>query len=87
MTALVTGAAGFLGSHIVDRLRLAGNAELFIPRSRDYDLTRQADVERCVSEARPDIVIHTAARVGGILANQKNPGSFFYDNLMIKMHG
>ena len=80
---LVTGGAGFLGSHIVDRLRRGGNAEVFVPRSRDYDLTQKAGVERCLSDARPDIVIHTAARVGGIAANGRFPGTFFRDNALM----
>ncbi|MEO6323848.1 MAG: GDP-L-fucose synthase [Thermoanaerobaculia bacterium] len=80
---LVTGGAGFLGSHIVDRLRAGGTAEVFVPRSRDYDLTLRSDVDRCLADARPDVVIHTAARVGGIAANGRFPGSFFRDNALM----
>jgi GDP-L-fucose synthase len=77
----VTGGAGFLGSHVVEELRRAGCAEVFVPRSRDYDLRRADAVARMYAEARPEIVIHLAAVVGGIGANRENPGRFFYDNL------
>ena len=80
---LVTGGAGFLGSYVVERLRQRGVRELVIPRSRDYDLVDGQAVKRLYQNARPDLVIHLAARVGGIGANQANPGSFFYDNLMM----
>ena len=80
---VVTGGAGFLGSRLVEKLgeRSAGN--VFVPRSRDYDLVRYDDVVRLYRERQPDIVIHLAARVGGIGANRANPGKFFYDNLMM----
>lgn len=80
---LVTGGSGFLGTHTVAALRAAGCAHTIVPRSRDYDLTREAAVERLFREARPEIVIHLAARVGGIGANRANPGRFFYENLMM----
>jgi GDP-L-fucose synthase len=80
---LVTGGAGFLGSHLVARMRMAGYRKIVVPRSRDYDLTREADVERLYLDAQPAVVIHLAARVGGIGANRANPGRFFYDNLMM----
>jgi GDP-L-fucose synthase len=79
----VTGGAGFLGSHVVARLRDAGCRDLTIPRSRDYDLVDRAGVRRLLEEAKPDLVIHLAARVGGIGANRANPAGFFYDNLMM----
>ncbi len=79
---LVTGGAGFLGSRIVARLRDAG-AETFIPRSRDYNLIDGEAVRRCFRDAWPEIVIHAAAIVGGIGANMKSPGRFFYENLMM----
>jgi GDP-L-fucose synthase len=79
---VVTGGAGFLGWHVRERLRAAG-CEPFIPRSADYDLTLERDVERLYADARPEIVMHLAARVGGIGANQRNPGAYFYDNLMM----
>ena len=79
----VTGGAGFLGSRVVEELRAAGAKEIFVPRSRDYDLTDMAAVRRLYSDARPEVVIHLAAVVGGIGANRANPGKFFYDNLMM----
>lgn len=79
----VTGGAGFLGSHIVDRLKARGCACIFVPRSRDYDLRDRQTIRRMFSDARPDIVIHAAAVVGGIGANQLNPGRFLYDNAIM----
>ena len=78
----VTGGAGFLGSHVVARLQQRG-AEVFVPRSRDYDLVSADAVRRLYRDARPEIVVHLAARVGGIGANRENPGRFFYENLMM----
>ena len=79
---VVTGGAGFLGSFVVDRLRAAG-ATVVIPRSAEYDLTDRTACARLLADALPDMVIHLAARVGGIGANRANAGSFFYDNLMM----
>ncbi|HEX8856952.1 MAG TPA: GDP-L-fucose synthase [Thermoleophilaceae bacterium] len=79
---LVTGGAGFLGSHVVNLLRERG-AELIVPRSAEFDLVVEDDVERLIAEARPEMVMHLAARVGGIGANQRNPGAYFYANLMM----
>jgi GDP-L-fucose synthase len=79
---VVTGGAGFMGSRVVDRLRLNG-ADVVVPRSRDYNLVDGAAVRRLYKDARPDVVIHAAAVVGGIGANRANPGRFFYDNLMM----
>ena len=79
----VTGGAGFLGSFVVARLKDRGCEDIFVPRSRDYDLVNMEAVKRLYRDARPDIVIHLAARVGGIGANRENPGKFFYDNLMM----
>jgi GDP-L-fucose synthase len=78
----VTGGSGFLGSRIVQRLKEAG-ANVFVPRSAEFDLTRSDRVAAMYERARPQIVIHLAARVGGIGANQASPGTFFYDNLMM----
>jgi len=80
---LVTGGAGFLGSWVVRRLQAAGCPAIMVPRSRDSDLVQEAAVRRLYEAPRPDIVIHLAARVGGIGANRANPGRFFYDNLMM----
>jgi GDP-L-fucose synthase len=80
---LVTGGAGFLGAFIVEKLRERGCKNIFIPRSKDYDLVEMDAVKRLYRDAKPDIVIHLAARVGGIGANRVNPGKFFYDNLMM----
>lgn len=80
---VVTGGAGFLGSFVVDKLRARGCKEIVVPRSRDYDLVDVEAVRRLYRDARPTLVIHLAARVGGIGANRANPGRFFYDNLMM----
>src|SRR4030043_1441564 len=80
---LVTGGAGFLGSLVVEKLQERGWKEIFVPRSKDYDLVEMEAVKRLYRDSRPDIVIHLAARVGGIGANLANPGRFFYDNLMM----
>jgi GDP-L-fucose synthase len=80
---LVTGGAGFLGRRVVQRLVERGARNVFVPRSREYDLVNLSDVVRLHESANPDIVIHLAAQVGGIGANRDNPGRFFYDNLMM----
>ncbi|HEX8070922.1 MAG TPA: GDP-L-fucose synthase [Pyrinomonadaceae bacterium] len=79
----VTGGAGFLGRYVVERLRDLPGVEVFVPRSRDYDLVEGAAARRLVADARPELVIHLAAVVGGIGHNQRNPGRFFYENLMM----
>jgi GDP-L-fucose synthase len=79
----VTGGAGFLGSYVVDRLRQLGCREIVVPRKRDFDLTALEAVQRLYASARPDLVIHLAAVVGGIGANREHPGRFFYDNLQM----
>jgi GDP-L-fucose synthase len=80
---VVTGGAGFLGTFVVDELRRRGCPRPVVPRSGDYDLRREADIVRLLEAARPEVVIHLAAVVGGIGANRDNPGRFFYDNLMM----
>jgi len=80
---IVTGGAGFLGSNVVAQLRAVGCEQIFVPRSREYDLTHMEAVQQLYAEAKPDVVIHLAAKVGGIGANRENPGKFFYDNLMM----
>jgi len=79
----VTGGAGFLGSFVVAKLRDRGCQDIFVPRSREYDLVEMESVKRLYRDAHPDMVIHLAARVGGIGANRANPGRFFYDNLLM----
>jgi GDP-L-fucose synthase len=80
---VVTGGAGFLGSNVVKKLEDRGCKQIFVPRSKDYNLVEIEAVKSLYRDAKPDIVIHLAARVGGIGANMKNPGSFFYENLMM----
>jgi GDP-L-fucose synthase len=79
---IVTGGAGFLGSFLVERLNVLG-ASVVVPRSATTDLVDRAAVARLLAEARPDMVIHLAARVGGIGANRDNPGRFLFENLMM----
>ncbi len=79
----VTGGGGFLGRVVVDKLRERGCHDVFVVRKRDYDLVRGADVERLYHEARPEVVIHLAAVVGGIGANRENPGRYFYENIVM----
>jgi GDP-L-fucose synthase len=80
---VVTGGAGFLGKQVVRKLEERGCKHIFVPRSNDYNLVEIEAVKRLYHDAKSDIVIHLAARVGGIGANMKNPGSFFYENLMM----
>ena len=80
---MVTGGAGFLGRFVTEKLRTHSGVEVFIPRRRDYNLLEKDDIVRLLDDARPDLVIHLAAVVGGIGHNQKNPGKFFYENLMM----
>jgi GDP-L-fucose synthase len=79
---LVTGGGGFLGSFVVDRLRGEG-ATVFVPRSAEYDLVDRGAVHRLLGDAKPDMVIHLAARVGGIGANRDNPGRYLFENAMM----
>jgi len=79
----VTGGAGFLGSFVVEKLCESGAAEVIVPRSCHYDLRAGEDIRRMLADVRPDVVIHLAARVGGIGANRAHPAEFFYDNLMM----
>src|SRR3990172_4674103 len=82
-TIMVTGGAGFLGQHVVRSLKERGCEQIIVPRRGTHDLTHEAAVERLYAEARPDIVIHLAAVVGGIGANLANAGRFVYDNLVM----
>jgi GDP-L-fucose synthase len=85
---VVTGGAGFLGRAVCRVLRGRGVADerIFVPRRKDFDLTVEADVERLYDVARPDVVIHLAAEVGGIGANMTQPGRFFYANMAMGLH-
>ncbi|MDF2717503.1 MAG: NAD-dependent dehydratase [Paenibacillus sp.] len=85
-SVVVTGGAGFLGRHVVDTLRRRGCERISVPRSKEYDLRKERDILRMLDDLRPQVVIHLAAVVGGIGANEKNPGSFFYDNLVMGAH-
>ena len=80
---VVTGGAGFLGSYVVEKLEERGCKEIFVPRSKEYDLREKEAIIRMYEDFKPDIVIHLAAVVGGIGANRKNPGKFFYDNAIM----
>lgn len=80
---VVTGGAGFVGSVLVEKLRERGCSEIFVPRSSEFDLREATDIQRLYRQARPHLVIHLAAVVGGIGANQANPGRFFYDNAIM----
>src|SRR5260370_41314056 len=80
---IVTGGSGFLGSHVVEELTRRGLREVMVPRKKDYDLVEPTAARRLLDDVRPDLVIHLAARVGGIGANRENPGLFFYENLMM----
>lgn len=79
----VTGGAGFLGRFVIEKLTAFEGVEVFVPRSREYNLIEKSGVDRMLDDSRPDLVIHLAAVVGGIGHNQRNPGKFFYDNLMM----
>lgn len=80
---MITGGNGFLGRHVFAKLKKLGCKNIFVPRSKDYDLVQMKFVKKVYEDMRPDIVIHLAAKVGGIGANRENQGKFFYDNLMM----
>jgi GDP-L-fucose synthase len=80
---MVTGGGGFLGQAVVARLADANPAEVFVPRSHDYDLRRRDGIERAMQDGHPDVIVHLAAVVGGIGANRDNPGRFFYENAIM----
>ena len=81
----VTGGAGFLGSYVVEELKRLECKAVFTPRSRQYDLRDLGAIQSMYADAKPDVVIHLAAAVGGIGPNWINPGRFFYDNLVMGM--
>src|SRR5207247_296727 len=80
---MVTGGGGFLGRAVVRRLQKSGANEVFVPRSKDYDLRTAEGVDRALQDGQPQLVIHLAAVVGGIGANRENPGRFFYENAIM----
>ncbi len=78
---VITGGSGFLGSFVVDKLKKLKPKEMFIPRSKEYDLRKIEDIKKMLNAFNPNIIIHLAATVGGIYANRLHPAEFFYDNL------
>ncbi|MBN1269166.1 MAG: GDP-L-fucose synthase [Kiritimatiellae bacterium] len=82
---IVTGGAGFLGSFVVEELQARGAREVFVPHVEDHDLREVEVIRRMLADKKPDLVIHLAARVGGIGANRAHPAQFFYDNLMMSV--
>ncbi|MCD6416682.1 MAG: GDP-L-fucose synthase [Planctomycetes bacterium] len=85
-SVVVTGGAGFLGSYVVEQIRARKPGRLLVPRSAQYDLRKEGDVVRMYEDSDADVVIHLAATVGGIGANRRNPGRFFYDNAIMGIH-
>lgn len=79
----VTGGAGFLGTHLIENLERRGAKDIYIPKIEDFNLVEIDDIKRMLDIAKPDIIIHLAAHVGGIGANREHPAEFFYDNLMM----
>lgn len=80
---VVTGGAGFLGGFVVEELRRHGCKEITVPRSSEYDLREKPAIQKLFEKTKPTVVIHLAAVVGGIGANRRNPGRFFYDNAIM----
>ncbi|MEK8022929.1 MAG: GDP-L-fucose synthase [Candidatus Hydrogenedentota bacterium] len=83
---ILTGGGGFLGSFVTEQLREHEPADIFIPRSSQYDLRKEEVCRKLMQDVKPDIVVHLAAVVGGIGANRSNPGKFFYDNMAMGIH-
>ena len=83
---VVTGGAGFLGRIVVEKLRQRGAGEILVPRRKQFDLTHESDVAHMYAEMRPDVVFHLAAEVGGIGANMRNPGRYFFANMAMALH-
>ena len=83
---VVTGGAGLMGRIVFDKVAQRGAAEVVVPRSAEFDLTTESAVEQLYATAKPDVVIHLAAEVGGIGANRDNPGRYFYANMAMALH-
>jgi GDP-L-fucose synthase len=83
---LVTGGNGFVGSHVVEELRARGAGEVVSPREDEADLCDALATRALFDRLRPDLVMHLAARVGGIGANRRQPGTFFRDNMAMGLH-
>ena len=83
---LVTGGAGFLGRHVVRQLQMRGVDQVTVVRSADYDLTDRAQTDALYADARPEVVLHLAAEVGGIGANRRNPGRYFFANMAMALN-
>ncbi|MCP3904956.1 MAG: GDP-L-fucose synthase [Planctomycetes bacterium] len=83
---VVTGGAGFLGRVVCRKLRERGCGEVLVPHWPDYDLTREDEVARLYREMRPEVILHLAAEVGGIGANLRSPGRYFYANMAMALH-
>ncbi len=79
----VTGGDGFLGSYVLEKLAERGANQVFVPKIEEYNIVEPEAVKRLLVDANPDLVLHLAANVGGIGANQARPAEFFYDNLMM----
>ncbi len=80
---VVTGGSGFLGRHVIEQMQALGATEIFVPRKTQYDLVEHDAIMRLLEDAKPDVIIHMAAQVGGIGANREHPAEFFYNNLMM----
>ncbi len=80
---IVTGGAGFLGNYVLEKLKKRNCKDIFVPIKEEYDLRDLDTIKKMYKYANASMVIHLAAVVGGIGANKKNPGSFFYDNLIM----
>jgi GDP-L-fucose synthase len=86
VAVVVTGGAGFLGRVVVEQLKARGARNVFVPRRSEYDLTHEEAAARLFRDAKPDVILHLAAEVGGIGANRQNPGRYFFANMAMGLH-